>query len=63
VKNNEISTIIFSMNPIYGREKSDFLFASYVTKHPNAYQFTFILANEKKRKKFQPILLDDFRNS
>jgi len=50
VQNNEISTILFSMNPIYGREKSAFIFAYYVTKHPNTYWFTFILANEKKDK-------------
>jgi hypothetical protein len=48
VQKNEISTIFFSMNPIYGREKSAFLFSSYVREHPNAYRFTFILANEKK---------------
>jgi len=28
---------LFSMNPICGREKSDFLFSSDVTEHPNAY--------------------------
>jgi hypothetical protein len=48
MQKNEISTILFSMNPIYGREKSTFVFASFITEHPNAYRFTFILANEKK---------------
>jgi hypothetical protein len=52
VQNNEISIIFLSMNLIYGREKSIFLFSFYVRKHPNAYRFTLILANETKGQYF-----------
>jgi len=63
MRRDEFLTIFFWMNPIYEREKSIFLFSFYVRKHPNAYRFICILANETKGKFFQPNSHNDLGNS